>query len=115
MDDDTLIDLVFIKERNTGSDTIEVHWLTGKSGFTKFGGHRTSPLRSNESANGSYQMAHMDDDLVPDLVFVKERNARSRKVELHWVTGSSDFTKFGGHRVTGFTLPDADNGTFVIG
>ena len=96
--------LAFIKTRDTGSGSIEVHqayqpytsFVSATSGF--------SPYDQN---NGWFSM------VGDKLVFIKTRNTGSGRVELHWRTAASGY-RSGLSVATWFSVADQNNGWFSL-
>jgi 5-hydroxyisourate hydrolase-like protein (transthyretin family) len=105
-------DLVYIKRRNTGSGRIEVHWVNAATGYRGYGGNLASVFSAVDDPNGSFEMADMNGDGRADLVFTKNRNTGSGRVELHWADAVGGYARFGANLVTGFSPADAGNGYF---
>src|SRR5262249_62134756 len=82
-DRDGIPDLYFIKRRNTGSNSIEVHVLSGASNYQQFTLHTGTPLAPAQDGNGDFGVAVFDCDGIADLYFVQRRNAGSNSIELH--------------------------------
>jgi len=83
------LDLVYIKTSNTPSNRVEVHIASGKSGY-KERVLETSTTFVNEP-NGSWFMADYDQDGIPDLIYIKESNTPSKRVEVHIASAASHF------------------------
>ena len=113
-DGDTNPDLVFIKEATTGSGRIEVHVRTAASAFQDSGGSWGSRYSEAESQNGSFQMAHMDADGRPDLVFVKQIDTSGGRIEVHVASGASGYVDSGGDWASRFSSANAPNCTFQL-
>jgi hypothetical protein len=84
-DRDGIPDLIFIKTSNTG--TVEVHIASGSSKYqTRI--LDTATIFAPET-DGVWLMADVDQDGVPDLVFIKTSNTSTGYVEVHVATGKS--------------------------
>jgi len=114
MDGDTKPDLVYIKTKYTGSGKVEVHVATASSGYQASGGNWASWFSSAEQDNGWFQMADMDGDTKPDLVYIKTKYTGSGKVEVHVATASSGYQASGGNWASWFSSAEQDNGWFQI-
>jgi len=99
-------DLYFIKTRNTGTGSVEVHSATASSGFTD-GTHLVTWFSTGDLGNGTWQM------VGEDLYYIKTRNTGTASVEVHSATASSGFTD-GTHLVTWFSTGDVGNGTWQL-
>ena len=113
-DRDGIPDLFFIKRRNTGTNTIEVHVLSGKSNFQQFIMHTGTALAQAEDLNGDYGLADFDRDGIPDLFFIKRRNTGTHSIELHILTGKSNYQQFVLHTGTPLAQAEDLNGDFLV-
>lgn len=107
-------DLVFIKRRNTGTGTIEVHALSGASNYQSFLVQTGTPLTQGEDANGDFFMADVNGDGKPDLVFVKRRNTGSGQIEVHVLSGASNYQNFILQTPTALSSAEDANGSFYL-
>ncbi|TAQ84004.1 hypothetical protein B7494_g7672 [Chlorociboria aeruginascens] len=84
-----LPDLVYMKTRNTGTDSVEVHIASGRSQYQS----RTLEVGTTfaEEDDGTWQMIDFDGDGVLDLVFIKTSNTGTGTVEVHVASGSSSY------------------------
>jgi hypothetical protein len=112
-DQDGIPDLVFIKRRNTASNSIEVHVLSGSSNFQEFVQHTGTPLGQVEDGNGDFLMADFDQDGIADLVFIKRRNSGTNTIEVHVLSGSSNFQEFIQQTGTALAQVEDANGNFL--
>lgn len=103
---DGIADLVYIKTRNTGGNTVEVHVADGASNYQRFV-CQTGTCFSCED-NGVWTMTPKG-----DLAFIKFRNTESKKVELHIASKSSNYQQFSQHVTTGFLAEES--GTWCLG
>jgi hypothetical protein len=113
-DGDGIPDLFFIKRRNTGSKRIEVHVLSGSSNYQQFVVHTATPLDQAEDGNGDFLVADFDGDGIPDLFFIKRRNTGSKKIEVHVLSGSSNYQQFVVHTATALNQAEDRNGDFLV-
>ena len=113
-DGDRIPDLYFIKRRKTGSKMIEVHVLSGQSNYGKFIEHQGTALVQAEDSNGSFALGYNVGDGVSDLYFIKRRNTASKMIEVHVLTGRSQFANRTGH-VTSLVQAEDNNGDFLVG
>jgi hypothetical protein len=90
-DGDYKPDLFAIKRRNTGTGTIEVHVLSGRSNFQQFVLHTGTPLVGDDF---SYAVGDYNGDRKPDLFAIKTRNTGSGTVEVHVLSGASNYQQF---------------------
>ena len=113
-DGDGVPDLYFIKRRNTGTNSIEVHVLSGASNYQQFTRQTGTPFAPAEDGNGSFCVADYDRDGTPDLYFVKRRNVGSNSIELHVLTGASNYQQFALHAGTPLVQAEDGNGDFLL-
>jgi len=111
-DRDGVPDLFFIKRRNTGANSIEVHVLTGKSNYQQFVVHTGTPLTQGEDRNGDFLVADFDRDGIPDLYFIKRRNTSTNQIEIHVLSGQSSYQQFAIHTPTVLAQSEDVNGSF---
>jgi hypothetical protein len=102
-------DLFAIKRQHTGSGTIEVHILSGASNYQQFLLHTATPLVGDDF---DYAVTDWNHDDVPDLVAIKRRNTGSGRIEVHILSGSSNFQQFLLHTATPLVGDDFD---YVVG
>jgi hypothetical protein len=91
LDRDGRPDLVFIKRRSTASGTIEVHALSGASGFRQFIVDTATAFSAAENAFGDFSLADVDRDGRPDLVYIKRQQTGTGTIEVHVLSGASGF------------------------
>lgn len=79
------MDLYYIKTRNTGTGTVEVHMATGRSGWSDHILHVGSNFLLED--DGVWLMAYVTqegvDQKYPDLVYIKTRHTGTGSVEVH--------------------------------
>jgi hypothetical protein len=107
-------DLVFIKRRNTGTNSIEVHVLSGTSNYQAFIMQTGTPLSAGEDGDGDFFMADINGDGKPDLVFVKRRNTGTGKIEVHVLSGASNYQQFIVQTGTALAQAEDGNGSFYL-
>ncbi|KAI1309809.1 hypothetical protein F5Y03DRAFT_382921 [Xylaria venustula] len=105
-----LPDLAFIKTSNTPSGKVEVHIASGASQY-KTRTQETATAFANED-NGFWSLYDYDGDGILDLVYIKTRNTRSRKVEVYIASGASSYSQIILQAVTTFA-PD-NNGFWLL-
>ncbi|KAF4151233.1 hypothetical protein CNMCM6069_004219 [Aspergillus lentulus] len=103
-------DLVAIKKSNTGTNTTEVHILSGASNFQDFLLHTGTALHTTDETF-AFAMADWNGDGRPDLVAIKKSNTGTNTTEVHILSGASNFQDFLLH--TGTTLHTTDE-TFAF-
>lgn len=90
-DGDYVPDLIAIQRLHTGTGRIEVHILSGRSNFQQFVLHTGTPLVGDDF---SYVVGDYNGDRKPDLFAIKKRNTGTGTVELHVLSGASNFQQF---------------------
>jgi hypothetical protein len=98
-------DLVYIKTRNTGTNSVEVHVADAASNYQNFV-LQTGTCFGCED-NGVWTLSRKG-----DLVYIKTRNCDSGKIEYHVASKASNYQQFTQHVATGFDVED--NGTWCI-
>lgn len=93
-DRDTLIDLVYLKKSETGSNRTEVHILSGQSLFKQFILQIATALPLLNLNNSHLKIADFDKDGLADLIYIIKNNSGSGKIEMHVLSGSSSFQSY---------------------
>jgi hypothetical protein len=91
VDGDGKSDLVFFKRRNTGGANVQVRVMSGASNYQTLIEAVETSITLADSANGDFEMANIDTDTKPDLVFIKRRNTATGTIEVHERSGSSGY------------------------
>lgn len=102
-DSDSSLDLVAINRRG-GSNSTEIHVLSGSSNHQNFSAHIATALHQTDS-NWSFRAARWDSDSIPDLIAIN-RSGGSGKTEVHVLDGASGYQSFSEHIVTGLHATD---------
>lgn len=102
--------LYFIKTRSTGSGAVEIHEAISTSSY-KSGISSATSFKTSDRNNGVWTINDVDGDKKPDVVFVKNKNTGSSKVEFHSKTGKSAY-KSGTSVSSRFSSGDALNGSW---
>jgi hypothetical protein len=97
-------ELGFIKLRNTGSGTVEVHWDTLQTGGFKRAGDATSDFSPADAGNGVWQLVGSGSG-APELGFIKTRDLGSGTVEVHWDTLQTGGFERAGDATSDFSPP----------
>jgi hypothetical protein len=92
-DGDRRPDLFAIKHRNTGTGMVEVHILSGRGGFQQFLLQTGTPL-GPLGDDFDYAVADWNQRGKPDLIAIKHRNTGTGTVEVHVLSGESNFQQF---------------------
>ena len=109
-DRDAMQDLIAIKKSNTGSNSTEVHVLSGASNFQQFILQTGTALHETDGTF-AFAVADWDGDGKPDLIAIKKSNTGSNSTEVHVLSGASNFQQF--ILQTGTALHETD-GTFAF-
>mgnify|MGYP000843907989 CR=1 FL=1 len=84
-----ILDLVFIKTKNTPSGKVEVHVASGASHY------KTRILETATTFNcendGTWTLTDWYGSGIPDLVYIKNKNTPSGNVEVHIASGASKY------------------------
>ncbi len=110
-------DLVGVKLRNTGSGRVEVHVLSGASGYTTFTAHEASPLPALAPGDDSWQFAiasHRGSG-DPDLFALRLHGGGSGRTEVHVLSADSRWRRWVRHSGTAFGPLDPRHTTLVVG
>lgn len=104
---DGYLDLIAIRKRNTGTQHVEVHILSGKSSFQTYLLQRPVPLPHNAN-NLAFAITRWNrQDNRPSLVVTKKNQTGSGTTEVHVLSGASNFQEF--ILQTGTILPETDD------
>lgn len=103
-------DLVLIKTSNTSTGHVEVHAASAASNYQTRICDTISSFACE--SDGVWTMADFDKDGRPDLVFIKTANTPSGHVEVHIVSGASNFQTRICDAVSAF--PCENDGTWVM-
>jgi hypothetical protein len=88
-DGDGVLDLVYIKTKNTGTGRVEVHVASGASNYSQFTLHTgTTFLPEN---NGFWYLAPYSSSGTADLVYIKDASTGTGQVEVHVASQSSGY------------------------
>ena len=94
-------DLIGVFHSATGSGRTEVHALSRNSGYRTFTVHTATPLGYTDDNQIAYILGDRDNDGRPDLYAVDMNNTGSGQTEVHVLSGSSNFSTWIDHAVTG--------------
>ena len=98
-------DLIYIKTRNTGTNSVEIHVATAESGYRKFARQVGTCFACED--DGVWDVSSKG-----DLVYIKTRNCGSSKIEYHVASKASNYRQFTQHVATAFDVED--NGTWCL-
>ena len=104
-------DLAGVVMNGAGTGRVELH-VTSASNYRQFIEHEATPLPQASRATGSYAYADYDGDGRPDLFFFARGSTGSGRLEVHVLSGASDFQSYLLQTPTPITSKDADD--FVL-
>ena len=87
-------DIFCIKRAHTGSDKVEVHVLSGSTGFSTFVLQVPTPIDLSDAPNFRFELGDYNGDTKPDLYCLKVANTGSGRFEVHILSGSSNYQQF---------------------
>jgi hypothetical protein len=114
-DADSKPDLFFVKRRLTSTNRVEMHILSGSSNYQNFTLQIPTALSVTDDLNGDFLLGNFDGDGVPDLYFIKRRNTESGRIEVHVLSGASQYTEFVEQVATALPVSSDAVGTFTVG
>ncbi|WP_221495445.1 FG-GAP-like repeat-containing protein, partial [Streptomyces netropsis] len=86
-------DLVAVKKSRTGTNSTEVHILSGASNFQRYILQTGTALHETD-ASFDFAITDWDRDTRPDLVAVKKNRTGTNSTEVHILSGASNFQRF---------------------
>ncbi|MDG4536217.1 VCBS repeat-containing protein [Streptomyces sp. AV19] len=98
-------DLVAVKKNRTGTNSTEVHILSGASNFQRYSFQTGTALHETDDSF-EFGVADWDRDGRPDLVAVKKNRTGTNSTEVHILSGGSGFQRFA--LQTGTALHETD-------
>ena len=113
---DRNVDLFCLKKSNTGTGKLEVHVLNGAANFQNFLLQTGTPITAADAAaNYSFAVGDLNRDGRPDLFCLKKSNTGTGKLEVHVLSGATNYQSFLLQTGTPITAADAANFAFVVG
>ena len=104
--------LGFIKLRNTGSGSVEVHYDTLQGSSYKRAGDFATDFSPGDAGNGVWQLFGSANG-APELGFIKLQNTAGT-VEVHWDAREGGSYRRVGDFVSDFSPSDASNGSWNL-
>jgi hypothetical protein len=104
-------DLFAIKMSGTGTNSTEIHILSGDSEFQTFTTQTGTPLHETSAAQYDFALTDWNGDGILDLVAIKKTGTGTKSTEVHILSGASNFQDF--ILQTGTALHETD-GTFAF-
>ena len=106
-------DLRAIGKSGTGTSQTELHILSGDSLFSQHTQHaqhtqHTATSLGQTGNNWTFRYADVDRDLLPDLVGIEKYGTQSGRVEVHVLSGASNFTTYIKHTATALAQTNGD-------
>jgi hypothetical protein len=89
-DGDGIYDLIYLKDKNTGSGTTEVHVASGATKFANFE-LQIKTTFTQESTDGFWQIGAYSSRWAADLIFIKDATTTNGKTEVHIASQSSNY------------------------
>ncbi|MEU7137145.1 VCBS repeat-containing protein [Streptomyces sp. NPDC046261] len=86
-------DLVAVKKSRTGTNSTEVHVLSGASNFQRFVLQTGTALHETDGTF-SFALTDWDRDGRPDLVAIKKNQTGTNSTEVHILSGASNYKRF---------------------
>jgi hypothetical protein len=110
-------DLYCLKHSNTGTGKLEVHILSGASNYQTFLVETGTPItQADAAANFNFAVGDYNGDGKPDLYCLKHSNTGTGKLEVHILSGASNYQTFLVETGTPITQADAAaNFNFAVG
>jgi hypothetical protein len=112
-------DHVFIQTANTAHKRVELSWATAASNYKELVGPLKTDFRIENADKGTWQLADMDGDGRPDLVFVKTAATVSGRIEVYYALAKHDYRRpsnedslLGGY--TMFDVAEGARGTWQV-
>ncbi|KAF7940600.1 uncharacterized protein EAE98_000727 [Botrytis deweyae] len=105
-------DLVYIKNKNTGSGYVEIHIASSYSDFQTLILEVATTFV--EEDNGTWRLFKSSNSALPDLIYIKTQDTPSGKVEVHIASGASMYTSRSLEVVTSFENEKKQNGKWSV-
>jgi hypothetical protein len=90
---DGVPDLIAIAKYWTGTNSTEIHIVSGASGFQEFTLHTGTPLGTTDS-NWDFSVMDYDGDGSPDVIAMSKNGVGTNSTEVHVLNGSTGFNYF---------------------
>jgi lysozyme len=105
-------DLIGIAHKSTGSGRTEVHVAARSANYMRFSVHTATPIGYLSDSQVEYTLGDHDNDGVADLYLVSMNNTGSGNTEVHILSGSSNYSTWLDHAVTGLAPTSAGSWQF---
>ncbi|KAI0444358.1 hypothetical protein F4803DRAFT_573091 [Xylaria telfairii] len=100
-DGDGVLDLVYIKTKNTSTGKVEVHVASGSSNYSRFILQTATTFAAPENS-GFWALAPYSSSGGADLVYIKDAGTGTGQVEVHIASKASNYQKRIFEAATGF-------------
>lgn len=100
-----------INKNNTGTGNTEVHVLSPSSDYRTYVLHAKTELHATD-ASWHFRLADWDGDGIPDLWAIRTKGSGTKRVEVHILSGASNFSTFIAHEA--IALGEFDNDLFTF-
>ncbi|BAW93705.1 hypothetical protein CHIBA101_1873 [Actinomyces sp. Chiba101] len=101
-------DLFFVKTQGTAHGMVEIHALSGASGYTRYMAQTITVLNGAEAPKGTFSVVN------GDLFFVKTQGTARGMVEIHALSGASGYTRYMAQTITVLNGAEAPKGAFSV-
>ena len=108
-------DLFCVKKTDTGTGSIEVDVLSGASNYQQFILRTRTPLSQAEAGNFVFAIGDYAGTGRPDLFCVKKTDTGTGSIEVHVLSGASNYQQFILRTRTPLSQAEAGNFVFAIG
>jgi C1A family cysteine protease len=107
-------DLYCLKRTNAGTNSLEVHVLSGASNYQQFILHTGTPLTAADVPHFAFAVGDYNGDGKADLYCLKKTQAGTNSLEVHVLSGASNYQQFILHTGTPLTAADVPNFAFAV-
>jgi len=113
-DRDKIPDLYALKMNSTAG-TLEVHVLSGASGYSQFIVHSTTALAQTNPNVFAFDVGDYNKDGVPDLYCIGMNGTGSGSSEMHILSGAANYQSFLVHAVLPVAQTSSSQWNFAVG
>ncbi len=106
-------DIIAISQRNTGTNSTEVHILSGSDGFMDYNLQIGTALEETDE-NWNFLYGDVNNDGYNDIICIKKSNTGTTTTEVHVLNGANNFQNFILHIGTALEETD-ENWNFLYG
>ncbi|KAF1993611.1 HET-domain-containing protein [Amniculicola lignicola CBS 123094] len=94
MNEITQPDLVAIKTSGTGTNSTEVHIISGDSGFNEFSLQTGTSMHETSTTQYDFALTNWNGDSTLDLVVIKKNGTDTKSTEVYILSGASNYQDF---------------------